>query len=393
LLWSLVLLALTGRARAHDLAIDQLTLWPEPAQGRIRGQVLCDPELTRPRGAAVDEAVRARVVRFLRTNLRLEVDGVSPELSFEVRELWTGDGAIQGDSVMLRAVLPSAPGELRVSIGSPLRVLAVSVEMPDARGSLVPRTTLVLGGHSTPPFRFAAPDPGERWLHGGPDALAVEGLRHGTARVARAAPSGALPRTPAEVTPGFVEESAGRVGLRYLVLGIEHILPWGFDHVLFVAGLVLGSWGRRPRLLLLELAGFTVAHTVTLGLGALGLVLVPARVIEPLIALSIAFVGIQNLWSRGAPKHRLPWVLAFGLLHGQGFAASLIATGIPSGSLVLSLLAFNVGVELGQLLVVGGLLLLLRPLRDADRFRRFALFPGSAMIAGAGIVWTVGRLL
>jgi hypothetical protein len=192
-------------------------------------------------------------------------------------------------------------------------------------------------------------------------------------------------------TSGFAEESRASLGFRYLVLGVGHILPNGWDHLLFVVGLVLGSW-RRTRFLLVQLAGFTVAHTATLGLGALGLVLLPPRVIEPLIAFSIAFVGFENLWTAGEPKHRFPWVLGFGLLHGQGFASSLIATGIPPESLVLALLSFNVGVEVGQLLVVLGSLLLLQRVKTAESFRRYALRPGSAVIAAAGIAWTFARL-
>jgi hypothetical protein len=160
---------------------------------------------------------------------------------------------------------------------------------------------------------------------------------------------------------------------------------------LFVAGLVLGS-RRRLRSLLLQLGAFTVAHTVTLGLGALGLVVLPGRIVEPLIAFSIAFVAIENLVTKGEPRHRHAWAFAFGLLHGQGFASALAETGLPSESFLTALFAFNVGVELGQLVVVAVLLAVLYGLSDAERFRRFALRPGSVAIALAGLYWGVERL-
>jgi hypothetical protein len=378
--------------------VDQLTLWPEPEAGRVRGQVLFDPELTRPRGAPADEAARARALDFLHANLRLELDGANAELVFQVRELWTGDGAIQGDSVMLRAAMPRAARELRVFVGSPLRALAVTIETPDARGSLVPRTALVLGGHATPPFRLGG-ESGERWRLGGPDSLELGRVRHregmeGARRSEAGRPAGAAGGaglSGATGATGSAEESRARVGFRYLVRGVEHVLPNGWDHMLFVVGLVLGSW-RRTRFLLVQLVGFAVAQTAALGLGALGLVLLPTQVIEPLIALSIAFVGFENLWTAGEPKHRLPWTLGFGLLHGQGFASSLLASGIPPESFVLSMLSFNVGVEVGQLFVVLGSLLLLHPAKTAESFRRYALRPGSALIAAAGVVATFARL-
>jgi hypothetical protein len=161
--------------------------------------------------------------------------------------------------------------------------------------------------------------------------------------------------------------------------------------VLFVAGLVLGS-RRRFRSLLLQLGAFTVAHTVTLGLGALGLVVLPGRVVEPLIAFSIAFVAIENLLTKGEPRYRPAWAFAFGLLHGQGFASALAETGLPSESFLTALFAFNVGVELGQLAVVAALLVVLYGLSDPERFQRFAVRPGSVAIAMAGLYWGVERL-
>src|SRR6187431_1105777 len=103
---------------------------------------------------------------------------------------------------------------------------------------------------------------------------------------------------PSSAPVGFAAESRWTMAGRYVRLGIEHIVPHGWDHVLFVAGLVLGS-RKRLRALLAQLGAFTLAHTVTLGLGAFGLVVLPGRVVEPLIAFSIAFVALENLLSSG----------------------------------------------------------------------------------------------
>ena len=160
---------------------------------------------------------------------------------------------------------------------------------------------------------------------------------------------------------------------RYVVFGFEHILPRGLDHVLFVLGLYFGA--RRLRTLLGLVTGFTVAHSVTLGLAAFGLVRVPAVVVEPLIALSIAWIGIENLSPRLRDgRHRLALVFAFGLLHGLGFAGALRELATPRGSYLAALVGFNVGIELGQLAVIAGAVLLTargsagRTIRDASRF-------------------------
>ncbi|HEX6767289.1 MAG TPA: HupE/UreJ family protein, partial [Polyangiaceae bacterium] len=322
-----------------------------------------------------------RVVAFLRENLAIEVDGRRADLSFEVRELWMGDGALGGDSVMLDFDMPRGAKALRVFAGKPLRALAVSVEVAGANQRTAPRNALLLGGEWTPPYRFSTPADNRGWGEGDPELLGANVPRHRDA-VAPAGTSGA----------GFDAERTWSTAVRYLRLGITHILPNGWDHVLFVAGLVLGC-RKKYRSLLVQLGAFTLAHTVTLGLGALGLVVLPSRVVEPLIAFSIAFVALENLVKKGEPRHRVLWAFAFGLLHGQGFASALARTGLPRESFLTALFSFNAGVELGQLVVVGVLLLLLRWLGDAERFRRYALEPGSIAIAMAGLYWGVERLV
>ena len=177
---------------------------------------------------------------------------------------------------------------------------------------------------------------------------------------------------------------------RLVKLGFTHILPGGLDHVLFVLGLTMLA--ASVRTLVLQISLFTIAHSATLGLAMAGVVAVPGRVVEPLIAVSIAYVAIENLRTRSLSYWRLVLVLGFGLLHGLGFAGALRDTGLAGSSLATTLIGFNLGVEIGQLTVVVAALLFLRllPLHDTDQ-TRFVLRPASAAIAAIGIFWAVQR--
>lgn len=145
--------------------------------------------------------------------------------------------------------------------------------------------------------------------------------------------------------------------LGYIPVGFDHIVPKGLDHILFVLGLFLLSTRLGP--LLWQISAFTLAHTVTLALGALGWVTVNAAIVEPLIAASIVYVAVENIFSRGLTPWRPAVVFAFGLLHGLGFASVLGEFGLPDGVVIPALLGFNIGVELGQLAVVAIAALLL----------------------------------
>jgi hypothetical protein len=147
----LLTLLVTGSSSAHDLPIDQLTLFPDVTSGRLRGQVLFDPKLTRANDAEGANVIAPRVVAFLQQNLALEVDGKRIEPTFSVRELWTLNGAVAGDSVMLDATFPRGAKELRVFAGRPLRALAVTVEAVGPNGRSSPENALLLGGEWTPP--------------------------------------------------------------------------------------------------------------------------------------------------------------------------------------------------------------------------------------------------
>jgi len=178
----------------------------------------------------------------------------------------------------------------------------------------------------------------------------------------------------------------------YLRLGVEHILT-GVDHLLFLLGLLVVC--RRFRTVAGIVTCFTVAHSVTLALAALGVVTLPGRVVEPLIAATIVFVGVENLARGDEPKGRWLLTFAFGLVHGLGFAAALqqIGLGANGTSIVGPLVAFNLGVEIGQLAVAVPLLALLWKLRAVPAFARHGARAVSLIVVGFGIVWLVQRLV
>ncbi len=177
---------------------------------------------------------------------------------------------------------------------------------------------------------------------------------------------------------------------RYLGLGLVHIIPRGLDHVLFVLGLCLAS--VAPRSLLLQISAFTVSHSLTLGAASLGLLVVPSSIVEPLIAASIVIVGIENLTLEPEPRRRTALVFGLGLLHGLGFAGVLGELSVPMGQLLLALLGFNLGVELGQLVVVSVALAALWLLGRHERLRAWSLRAGSLAISVVGLSWLIERL-
>ncbi|HUR82312.1 MAG TPA: HupE/UreJ family protein, partial [Thermoanaerobaculia bacterium] len=174
----------------------------------------------------------------------------------------------------------------------------------------------------------------------------------------------------------------------YLLLGITHIIPLGADHILFVLGMFLIT--RRAKDVLAQVTAFTLAHSITLALAMYGVVSVPGRIVEPLIALSIVFIAVENLIVREVSPRRVALVFTFGLLHGLGFAGVLRELG---GDFVTALVAFNAGVELGQLAVIAAAWLLVTSwTRERVWYRRRVLVPASVMIAAMGLVWMIERI-
>ncbi len=200
--------------------------------------------------------------------------------------------------------------------------------------------------------------------------------------------------TPAATVTG--PASTRQVLQTYFVIGVEHILA-GWDHLLFVIALVLLL--RTPRAVVVAATAFTLAHSVTLAAAALGFLSMPQKPVEALIALSIVFMAVEILRKSGTVPSltlRFPWVIAllFGLLHGFGFAGALSAIGLPEGDIVPALLAFNIGVEAGQILVVFAVLGLLAAVR---RLSQPALQTGirlaSYAIGITGAYWLLDRIL
>jgi hydrogenase/urease accessory protein HupE len=178
---------------------------------------------------------------------------------------------------------------------------------------------------------------------------------------------------------------------RYLTLGFTHILPYGLDHVLFVLGIYLLS--GRARSVLWQVSAFTVAHSITLGLSIYGVIAVSPRIVEPLIALSIAYVAIENIFLSELKSWRVVIVFVFGLLHGMGFAGALQELGLPGSEFVTALLMFNIGVEIGQLTVIGAAFMFVGwYCANCAWYHRRIVVPLSALIACTAVYWTIQRL-
>src|SRR5215203_1944921 len=182
------------------------------------------------------------------------------------------------------------------------------------------------------------------------------------------------------------------VVIYYALLGIKHIIPNGFDHILFVTGLCLLN--TKWKTILWQATAFTIAHSITLALSMKGIIMLPSPIVEPLIALSILFVAIENVILSELKPWRILIVFMFGLIHGLGFASSLDEIGLPRNRFLTSILSFNLGVEIGQLiviLIVFGILIL--PFRKKENYRRIVIYPASIIIALIASYWTIERIL
>jgi len=177
----------------------------------------------------------------------------------------------------------------------------------------------------------------------------------------------------------------------YLKLGYRHILPLGWDHILFVLSLFLLSPELKP--VLLQSLSFTIAHSVTLGLAVYSVIRPASAIVEPLIAISIMYVALENIFSPRLKRSRIGVVFCFGLVHGLGFAGALSELGLPSNSYLSSLIMFNLGVELGQLTVIGtAWFLLAKWFRHNPYYRKVIVIPLSVIIAMIAAYWTMQRV-
>ncbi|WP_420416306.1 HupE/UreJ family protein [Pacificispira sp.] len=197
-------------------------------------------------------------------------------------------------------------------------------------------------------------------------------------------------RSPPIPVIGAPARSVFQVAWDYLVVGFTHILPKGLDHILFVVGLFLLSPAMRP--LFWQITAFTVAHTVTLALGVMEIVVLSPAIVEPLIAASIVYVCVENLMTQRLTAWRPAVVFAFGLLHGLGFAGVLAEIGLGRDDFVTGLIAFNIGVEAGQIAVVLICFAATYLIQGQSWYRRAVAIPASAGIGLIAAYWTVERL-
>jgi hydrogenase/urease accessory protein HupE len=177
----------------------------------------------------------------------------------------------------------------------------------------------------------------------------------------------------------------------FLGMGIKHILT-GYDHLLFLFAVLIGC--KRISSVVKIITAFTVAHSISLALATLGWVVIPSRVIEPLIAATIVYVGIENLVCRQAVSHRAVLTFGFGLVHGFGFASALreMGVGVNGSAVAVPLLAFNSGVEIGQMMVAAVILPILWRFKDKPQFTLRWAPVCSALVALAGGFWFIQRV-
>lgn len=180
--------------------------------------------------------------------------------------------------------------------------------------------------------------------------------------------------------------------VQYLTLGFRHIIPEGLDHILFVLGIFLLTTELRP--ILIQVTAFTVAHSVTLGLSMYGIVSLSPGIVEPLIALSVGYVAIENIVVGRMTLWRPAVVFGFGLLHGMGFAGALRELRVKEVEFLPALVSFNVGIELAQLTIIAVAFLTVAIWhRDKPWYRPRFVLPASVAIAATALFWTAQRIL
>jgi len=197
--------------------------------------------------------------------------------------------------------------------------------------------------------------------------------------------------TPVSAEPSATSPTARDVAIQFTLFGFRHVIPDGWDHMLFVVGLTLGA--RTLRRLFFHVSLFTLAHSATIALTALGVIAPPVAAVEILIALSIVYVAAANVIEQRTSGARAPLVFAFGLVHGMGFAQAMSAITLPTMHFIGAIAAFNIGVELGQAVVVAALAPIVIAWRSRGWFHRRLVVPASAVTGGIAAVWVVERTL
>jgi hydrogenase/urease accessory protein HupE len=274
-----------------------------------------------------------------------------------------------GRPVATRIVLARSAGEddSSVAAGAELRVILTGA-IPSGARTFTWSNTVPLGTYMLTLESEGQQNEERQWLENGKES------------------------EPFPLAASIVPPTRGEVVRTYVALGYTHILPKGIDHILFVLGIFLLSTRLKP--VLLQVTAFTVAHTITLALTIYGVVSLSRAIVEPLIALSIVYVAVENVTTTELKPWRIALVFAFGLLHGMGFAGVLTELGLPRSEFVPALLSFNLGVEAGQLTVIGiALAFFGLPFRRKIWYRSRIVVPASIAIAAVGFYWSVQRVL
>lgn len=332
----------------------------------------------------------------LQLNLEALLAGIGPEHedTSAAPQAATYDALRELPAASLRTRLDEFAPQLLAGIalrfdGKPTTPRLTSADIPSVGDTGVERlTTITLTGDIPPGSRAMtwryAPQFGEsalRLAQADGTVVRADWLTAGTESA------------PFELDPALVPvRTTADVFLDYTVLGFTHILPKGLDHILFVLGIFLLSTRWRP--LFYQVTAFTIAHSITLALSLYDLVSLPSSVVEPLIALSIVAIAVENILIGELKPWRVWVVFGFGLLHGLGFAGVLKDLGLPAGEFLPALIAFNVGVELGQLAVIAAALLAVGLwFSRRSWYRTRVVIPASALIAAVGAYWTIARIL
>ena len=177
----------------------------------------------------------------------------------------------------------------------------------------------------------------------------------------------------------------------YLQTGFLHIIPAGLDHIFFV--LILFLLSPQLKTILYQVTTFTIAHTITLGLSMYQIVKVPSHIVEPLISISIIYVALENIFTQQLRKTRISIIFLFGLIHGMGFASALSEIGLPQKAYFISLITFNIGIELGQITVILiAYTLVAKWVSQKQLYRSHIVIPVSSIICMVAVIWTVHRL-
>lgn len=363
--------------QAHALTITQVGVsFEEPGRADVRVDIDLTPwlgpgkyhALSLDHAAAQQSAVE-RLLPEIHEGIQLYAGTARLELEFLGCSLPRGtldefrDLAVDKYAVLrFHAALPADGAPLQLVLPYDSRVphpVAFTARIPAA--GIATTSLLEESGSESEPFAWAAAAPGRR-------------------AGARVAP----PATP--VRGPWTRELAA-----FFRAGLRHILPKGADHILFVLGLFfLGITGRK---LLAQTTVFTVAHATTLYLATVGIFSLPGRWVEPAIALSIVFIALENVWSPKLSPARLAVVFVFGLVHGLGFASSLQELPLPRQDFLVALLGFNLGVDFGQIVVIGLAFLAVGWFRDRPWFRARLAVPCSLVIAVIGLGWTGQRIV